>query len=60
MKKKGGGEEGEQFVRHEARINITLFYCFVFTSVHERWARITLREFIRPKEGKGGGEDEGA
>lgn len=48
----GEGKKG----RDTKRINITLFYCFVFTSMHERWVRITLREFIRPDgEREGGG-----
>lgn len=41
-------------MRDTKRIDITLSYCFVFTSVHERWARITLRKFIRSDEERRG------
>jgi len=41
--------------RHEANKYYALLLLCLFISIHERWPRITLREFIKPNGAKGGG-----
>jgi len=41
--------------RHEANKYYALLLLCLFISIHERWPRITLREFIKHNGAKGGG-----